>query len=100
MMMNNPILNGISNFNPQAMLIQQLINRNPQLRNIYSMLQNGGNPQQIMQTMVNNNPQVKQLLSNMSRSGMSAEQYVRSLAQQYNIDIEPMLQSFRKRGYR
>lgn len=96
----NPLLKNMGGFNPQAMLIQEIMNRNPNLRNIYSMLQNGGNPQQIMQTMVNNNPQVKQLLSNMSRSGMNAEQYVRSLAQQYNIDIEPMIDSLKKRGYK
>lgn len=96
----NPLLKNMGGFNPQAMLIQEIMNKNPNLRNIYSMLQNGGNPQKIMQTMVNNNPQVRQLLSNMSRSGMSAEQYVRNLAQQYNIDINPMIESFRKRGYR
>jgi len=96
----NPIFNGMNNINPQAYLIQQLLNNNPNLRNIYSMLSQGANPQQIMNTMVNNNPQVKGLLNQMSNSGMSAEQYVRTLAQQRNINIEPLIQSFRQRGYR
>ena len=99
-MNGNPLLKGMNNFNPQAMLIQQMLNNNPQLRNIYSMLQQGANPQAMMQNIMNNNPQAQQVLNNMKNSGMSAEQYVRNLARQYNVNIEPMIQSFRKRGYR
>lgn len=99
-MNGNPILNGMNNMNPQQMMIQQILQQNPQFRNILGMLQQGANPQQLMQNMIQQNPQVKQLLNNMQQSGMPAEQYVRNLAKQYNVNIEPIIQSFRKKGFR
>ena len=96
-MAGNPLLKNMGAMNPQQMMVQQLINNNPALRNAFSLMQRGVNPQQIMQNIMAQNPQARNVIQQMQNSGLSAEQYVRNLAQQRNINIDQFLNSFRKR---
>lgn len=97
-MNGNPFVNPNMRAMPmQRQMLQNIIAQNPQLANAFRMIQNGGNPQQIMQNIMMNNPQAQQVMNQMKTSGLTPEQYVRSLAQQYNVDIEPVLNSFRNR---
>lgn len=99
--MANPFVNpNAMKMPPQRMLLQQMVAQNPQLQAMFNMLQNGGNPQQILQNFMAQNPQARNVMAQMQNSGMNAEQYVRTLAKQYNVDIEPMIQSFRNKGFR
>ena len=59
-----------------------------------------GNPQQMMQNMMTQNPQIQAVLNQQKQSGLSMEQFTRQLAKQRGIDIEPMLQQMRQRGYK
>ena len=97
-MSGNPFVTpGVKPMPMQRQMLQNIISQNPQLANAFRMIQNGGNPQQIMQNIMMNNPQAQNVINQMRSSGVSPEQYVRSLAQQYNVDIEPVLNSFRNR---
>lgn len=97
-MSGNPfVIPGVKPMPMQRQMLQNIISQNPQLSNAFRMIQNGGNPQQIMQNIMMNNPQAQNVINQMKCSGVSPEQYVRSLAQQYNVDIEPVLNSFRNR---
>ena len=81
-------------------LIQQMMMRNPRLQPIAQFFQNGGNPQIALQNIMNQNPQARVLMNQMQNSGLSAEQYVRNLFKQYNVDIEPLIKSFKQKGYK
>lgn len=72
------------------------MNGNPM--NILMQMMSGGNPQQMLQGAVQNNPQLKAILNQQKQSGMSMEQYVRQLAQQQGVDINPMVQFLHQRG--
>lgn len=96
-MAGNPLLKNMGGMNMQQVMVQNLINNNPQLRNAYALMQRGGNPQQILQNMMAQNPQARNVIQQMQNSGMSAEQYVRNLAKQYNVNIDQFLSSFRRR---
>lgn len=65
---------------------------------ILTQLIMSGNPQATMQTMMRSNPQINAILNQQKQSGMSMEQFVRQLASQNNIDIEPMLNMMKGRG--
>lgn len=73
------------NGNPIQMLMQMM---------------SSGNPQQFMQNMLQQNPQMNAMFNQQKQSGLSMEQYVRQLAKQNNIDINPMIDMMRKRGYK
>lgn len=68
--------------------------------NIMQMLMTGQNPQMIMQQIVNSNPQAQVILNQMQQSGMSPQQYVMQLAKQNNINLNPMLNMLRQRGFK
>lgn len=93
--MANPfnVVNKPIQINNTQQLFQQMMMRNPRLQPFVQMFQNGGNPQMILQNMMSQNPQARQIISQMQNSGMSSEQYVRNLAKQYNLDIEPLIKS-------
>lgn len=99
-MSGNPFINKPNMATPQNNILQSMAMRNPNLLPILQLMQNGGNPQQVLQNMLRSNPQMQQVINQMKSSGLGAEQYVRNLARQYNIDIEPMIQSFKQRGFR
>lgn len=75
----------MNNLNPMQILTQMMM---------------GGNPQQMLQNAIRNNPRLSAVLNQQKQSGMSMEQYVRQLAQQNNIDIQPMLNMLSQRGFR
>lgn len=65
---------------------------------ILMQMMSGGNPQVMLQNAVQKNPQLQAILNQQKQSGMSMEQYVRQIAKQQNVDIEPMLNMLRQRG--
>lgn len=65
---------------------------------ILMQMMNGGNPQAMLQNAMKQNPQLQAILNQQKQSGMSMEQYVRQVAKQQNVDIEPMLNMLRQRG--
>ena len=65
---------------------------------ILMQMMSGGNPQAMLQNAMQRNPQLQAILNQQKQSGMSMEQYVRQLAKQQNVDIEPMLNMLRQRG--
>jgi len=73
---------------------------NNPMTNLMQMLMSGSNPQQILNNMVQRNPQAQVVLNQMQQSGMTPEQYVRQLAKQNNIDLNPMLNLLRQRGFK
>lgn len=68
--------------------------------NIMQMLMSGANPNQIMQNIIRQNPQAQVILNQMQQSNMTPQQYVMQLAKQNNININPVLNMLRQRGYR
>lgn len=68
--------------------------------NIMQMLLSGMNPQSIIQNIVRQNPQAQVVLNQMQQSGLSPQQYVMQLAKQNNVDLNPMLNMLKQRGYR
>jgi len=65
---------------------------------LMQMMSGGGNPQQMLQMAMQRNPQFNALLNQQKQSGMSMEQFVRQLAQQNGVDINPMVQFLNQRG--
>lgn len=74
------------------------MNGNPM--NILMQMMSGGNPQVMLQNAMKQNPQLQAILNQQKQSGMSMEQYVRQIAQQQGVDINPMVQFLRQRGMR
>jgi len=68
--------------------------------NIFQMLMSGMNPQMIMNNIIRSNPQAQVILNQMQQSGMTPQQYVQQLAKQNNINLNPMLNMLRQRGYK
>ena len=65
---------------------------------ILMQMMSGGNPQVMLQNAMKQNPQLQAILNQQKQSGMSMEQYVRQLAQQNGVDINPMIQFLNQRG--
>lgn len=72
------------------------MNGNPM--QILMQMMSSGNPQAMLQNAMKQNPQLQAVLNQQKQSGMSMEQYVRQLAQQNGVDINPMVQFLRQRG--
>lgn len=70
------------------------------MNNIMQMLMSGMNPNQIMQQMIQQNPQARVILNQMQQSNMSPKDYVMQLAKQNNVNINPMLNMLRQRGFK
>ena len=68
--------------------------------NIMQMLMGGMNPNSIMQNIIRQNPQAQVILNQMQQSGMTPQQYVMQLARQNNVDLSPMLNMLKQRGYK
>ena len=68
--------------------------------NIMQMLMSGMNPNQIMQQMIQQNPQARVILNQMEQSGMNPRDYVMQLAKQNNININPMLNMLKQKGFK
>ena len=70
------------------------------MNNIFQMLMSGMNPNQIMEQMIQQNPQAQVILNQMKQSGMTPRQYAEQLARQNNINLSPMLNMLKQRGYK
>ncbi len=68
--------------------------------NIMQMLMSGMNPNQIMQNVLQSNPQAQVILNQMQQSGMTPRQYVMQLAKQNNINLNPMINMLKQRGFK
>lgn len=68
--------------------------------NIMQMLMSGMNPNQIMQNVIQSNPQAQVILNQMQQSGMTPRQYVMQLAKQNNINLNPMINMLKQRGFK
>jgi len=68
--------------------------------NIMQMLMSGMNPNAIIQNIIQSNPQAQIILNQMKQSGMNPQQYVMQLAKQNNVDLNPMLNMLKQRGYK
>lgn len=68
--------------------------------NIFQMLLSGMNPNQIIQQMLQQNPQTQVILNQMQQSGMTPRQYAEQLAKQNNINLGPILNMLKQRGYK
>lgn len=68
--------------------------------NIMQMLMGGMNPNSIMQNIIRQNPQAQVILNQMQQSGMTPQQYVMQLARQNNVDLSPMLNMLKQRGFK
>ena len=73
---------------------------NNPMQMLMQMMNGGANPQQILQNAMRQNPNFNAVLNQMKNSGMSGEQYVRQYAKQNNIDINPMIEAMKKRGFK
>ena len=62
------------------------------------ILQSAGNPQQIVQQIINQNPQAKNLMNQMQQSGMSMRDFTLQYARQNNINLQPILQQLNQYG--
>lgn len=70
------------------------------MNNIMQMLMSGQSPNQIMQQMIQQNPQARVILNQMQQSGMNPRDYVMQLAKQNNVNINPMLNMLRQKGFK
>lgn len=68
--------------------------------NIMQMIMSGMNPQDIMQQIIRTNPQAQVILNQMQQSGMTPQQYVMQLAKQNNVNLNPIINTLRQRGYK
>lgn len=68
--------------------------------NILQMLMSGQNPQMVMQNIIRQNPQAQVVLNQMKESNMTPQQFVMQLAKQNNVNLGPMINMLRQRGYK
>ena len=77
-------MNNMPQFSPQI-LIQ---NMNPQIGQIFQMLQGSQNPMALMQQMFGNNPNFQQVMKiAQGKSPQELEQYTRNLFKGQNVDL-------------
>ena len=63
----------------------------PQLKNLINVIKFSKNRQLALQSLMNQNPQIQQIYNLMQSSG-NPEQLFYSLAQQYGVDPNPIIQ--------
>lgn len=76
-----------------------LMNNNP-MNTLMQMMSGGGSPQQMLQNMMRKNPQYNAVINQVQQSGMSWKDFTMNYAKQHNIDINPMLNAMRQRGWK
>ena len=81
--MNNPLLNGV----PQNNLLQNL----SQIKQMWGMLKNMGNPQALISQMVNNNPNMAEIQKLIQQNGGDAEKAFRNKAQELGVDPDEII---------
>lgn len=74
-------------------------NPNMNIFNIISQMKNSGaNPQMFLQQMINQNPQTKNIFNQVQQSGLSMKDYTLQYAKQNNIDINSIIQMMSQFG--
>ena len=84
------INNQVQRNTPAAMPQQQTVIP-PQLKNLINVIKFSKNRQLALQSLMNQNPQIQQIYNLMQSSG-NPEQLFYSLAQQYGVDPNPIIQ--------
>ena len=69
-------------------------NNNPM--QIRQMIAQAPNKQQMIDDMIQNNPNSQTIINMIKNSGMSPEQYVRQYFKQNNIDLNSIMNIFKK----
>lgn len=73
-------------------------NNNPILNTFMQYMSMGNNPNMILQNIINQNPNYRNILTQMQNSGLSPRDYVMQYARQNNIDLNSMLQQINNMG--
>lgn len=60
------------------------------------MLSQAPNKQQLIDNMLQNNPNTQVIMNTIKQSGMSPEQYVKQFCMQNHIDINSIMNMFKK----
>ena len=68
----------------------------PQNNNLIKSIFNSNNPQEAIQQMINTNPQARNLVQNFQQSGLTPKQFFYQYAQQKGIDPDQFLQSLKQ----
>jgi hypothetical protein len=84
----NPMLNQLSQLNG---LSQQVKNLN-QIKNMMNLLRNANNPQAMLQQMIQNNPQIKEIMNYINMNGGDPQQAFYKMAQEKGINPNEILQ--------
>ncbi len=74
------------------------MNNNNPMQQMLQMLSMGNNPNQVVQMLAQQNPNVQAILNQMQQSGMTPQQFAMQYARQNNIDINQVVNAFRKMG--
>ena len=64
------------------------------------ILQLGQNPEQLIMNAAKNDPQINALLNQKQQNNMSWKDLTLQLAQQKNVNIQPILQQLSQKGFR
>lgn len=63
------------------------------LKAMYNLMRNSGNPQQLLNSMAQQNPQMKQVMEIVRQNNGNFEQTFRSMAAQRGVDPDAFLQA-------
>lgn len=74
------------------------MNNNNPMQQMLQMLSMSNNPNQVVQMLAQQNPNVQAILNQMQQSGMTPQQFAMQYARQNNIDINQVVNAFRKMG--
>ena len=74
------------------------MNNNNPMQQMLQMLSMSNNPNQVVQMLAQRNPNLQAILNPMQQSGMTPQQFAMQYARQNNIDINQVVNVFRKMG--
>lgn len=86
--MQNPILQDLTTRSPMP-------NNIGQIKQMMNMIQSAGNPQLMLQQMAQNNPQLRQVMSIVQQSGGDPKAAFYKMAQEKGIDPDQILSMLR-----
>ena len=74
------------------------MNNNPIFNYLIQGITRNVNPDILLNNIINQNPQMRVVLNQMQQSGMTPKQYVMQYAKQQNINLNPILQDLSNKG--
>ena len=83
--MQNPIVQALASRSPQA----------AQVRQLFSMVKNAGNPQVMLNQMMASNPKMKEVMDFVNQNGGDPKRAFYALAKQKGVDPEEILKELR-----